>query len=173
MASSRTVNVSPSLSPPLVTSSSLATEGYSGLSMARTRPQTSTPTCTFTSKPTMSYVHPYGSTLPEDGVIGRGYGLISDSKRVTFVVTTSGDLQLIGDGRILWSVNGKNASFVKMQTDGNCCGYTPDGVAMWATQTNGNNHPYNLVCQNDGNLVVYEKGGVPVWASQTGGEIHD
>ncbi|KIK53178.1 hypothetical protein GYMLUDRAFT_250600 [Collybiopsis luxurians FD-317 M1] len=119
----------------------------------------------------MSYVYPYGSTLPENGVIGRGYGLISDSKRVTFVVTTSGNLQLIGDGRTLWSVDGKNGSFVKMQTDGNCCGYTPDGVAMWATQTNGDNHPYALVCQDDGNLVVYSKGGNPVWASQTGGTI--
>ncbi|KAL0567850.1 hypothetical protein V5O48_014145 [Marasmius crinis-equi] len=121
----------------------------------------------------MTYVYTaYFDTLPENGVIGRGYGLQSKSKRVVFNVTNEGNLELIGDGKKLWSVDGKNASFVKMQTDGNCVGYTADGTAIWHSATNGNKHPYNLVCQDDGNLVVYATGGDPVWASQTGGLIH-
>ncbi|KIK53175.1 hypothetical protein GYMLUDRAFT_49506 [Collybiopsis luxurians FD-317 M1] len=118
----------------------------------------------------MSYVYPYRDTLYEEAALGVGYGLQSKSGRVSFVVTASGDLQLIGDGRILWSVNGKRVSFVKMQGDGNCCGYTSTYVPVWATASNGNNHPYTLVCQDDGNLVVYANGN-PVWASQTGGQI--
>ncbi|KAL0069449.1 hypothetical protein AAF712_003475 [Marasmius tenuissimus] len=121
----------------------------------------------------MTYVYTaYFDTLPENGVIGRGYGLQSKSKRVVFNVTNEGNLELIGDGKKLWSFDGKKISFVKMQTDGNCCGYTAEGTPVWATQTNGNNHPYALVCQDDGNLCVYSKGGNPVWASQTGGQIH-
>ncbi|KAG7090342.1 hypothetical protein E1B28_009462 [Marasmius oreades] len=117
-------------------------------------------------------VPPYRSSLPENGAIGRGYSLISDSGRVQFKVDHNGDLVLLGDGKELWSLKGKNAAWVTMQTDGNCCGYTLNSVAMWATHTNGNDHPYYLVCQNDGNLVVYAKGGRPVWATNTGGLIH-
>ncbi|KAF9260774.1 mannose recognizing lectin [Marasmius fiardii PR-910] len=116
----------------------------------------------------MSYVHPYGSTLPEQGVIGRGYGLISDTGRVEFRVTQSGNLELYLDGsRKLWSFDNKNASFVKMQTDGNCVAYQGDGTAVWHTATNGSDHPYALVCQNDGNLVLYAKGGRAVWHTNT------
>ncbi|KAG7100107.1 hypothetical protein E1B28_001887 [Marasmius oreades] len=117
------------------------------------------------------YVAPYGNTLPEHGVIGRGYALISTSGRVEFRVTDEGNLQLIANGKILWCRDGKSASWVTMQSDGNCCGYRSDGTAMWATLTNGCNHPYNLVCQDDGNLVVYAKGNRPVWATDTCGLV--
>ncbi|KAK1221444.1 hypothetical protein PQX77_015751 [Marasmius sp. AFHP31] len=114
----------------------------------------------------------YHDDLPENGVIGRGYGLQSKNQRVQLNLTFEGNLELIGDGRKLWSVDGKDISFVKMQGDGNCVGYKDDATPVWHTATNGSKHPYNLVCQDDGNLVIYEKGGIPVWATNTGGLIH-
>ncbi|KAF9260376.1 hypothetical protein L218DRAFT_587118 [Marasmius fiardii PR-910] len=114
------------------------------------------------------YLHPFGSTLPEDGSIGRGYALISNNKRAEFRVTYNGNLELIVDGKRLWSVDGKNVSYVIMQRDGNCAAYTaPNTAAVWATGTNGNEHPYKLLCQDDGNLVVYAKGSKSVWATNT------
>ncbi|KAF5370405.1 hypothetical protein D9757_013131 [Collybiopsis confluens] len=118
----------------------------------------------------MSFVHPYGDTLPEGAAVGRGYGLISNNGNVSFNVTQDGNLQLIGSsGQTLWSFDDQDVSFVKMQGDGNCVGYTADGTPVWATESNGTDNPYALVCQNDGNLVVYANGGVPVWATDTGG----
>ncbi|KAG7100103.1 hypothetical protein E1B28_001883 [Marasmius oreades] len=122
--------------------------------------------------PCCCYIHTYGSTLPENGILCRGFSLITDSGRVEFRVTTDGNLELLGDGKKLWSVEGQNASYVKMQTDGNCVGYRPDGTVMWQSNTVGNGHLYSLVVQEDGNLVVYAKGGTEaVWDSNTQGRV--
>ncbi|KAJ8085139.1 hypothetical protein AAF712_003455 [Marasmius tenuissimus] len=114
----------------------------------------------------------YRDKLPENGVIGRGYGLQSPNKRVQLNLTFEGNLELIGDGSKLWSVDGKDISFVKMQGDGNCVGYKIDSTPVWATVTNGPKHPYNLICQDDGNLVLYAKDNNPVWATNTNGKIN-
>lgn len=56
-----------------------------------------------------------------------------------------------------------NGSYnLQMQTDGNLVIYL-NGVAQWATNTNGNPGAY-AVMQNDGNLVVYRSGGGAIWA---------
>jgi hypothetical protein len=56
---------------------------------------------------------------------------------------------------------------VQMQGDGNFVLYSKaNGIATWATGTNGNNGA-TLHMQDDGNLVVYTSGNQPIWASWT------
>ncbi|KAJ8085117.1 hypothetical protein AAF712_003437 [Marasmius tenuissimus] len=115
--------------------------------------------------------YPFGDSLPENGILGRGCGLKSQDNLVSFSLTWMGNLVLINEvnGELLWSLRNKGIAYVIMQTDGDCVAYTSDRKAVWATASNGGAHPYRLVCQNDGNLVVY--GSQPYWASQTADKL--
>ncbi|KAK1230609.1 hypothetical protein PQX77_006304 [Marasmius sp. AFHP31] len=115
--------------------------------------------------------YPFGDSLPENGILGRGCGLKSQDNLVSFSLTWMGNLVLINEvnGELLWSIRNKGIAYVIMQTDGNCIAYTSDRKPVWATASNGGAHPYQLVCQNDGNLIVY--GSQPYWASQTADKL--
>ncbi|KIK53157.1 hypothetical protein GYMLUDRAFT_49494 [Collybiopsis luxurians FD-317 M1] len=117
------------------------------------------------------FVYPYHDTLPENGVLGRGYGLSSPSGAVTFGVTETGDLVLAALGTTIWSYTGIDASFVKLETDGNFIAYNAQLVPVWFTNTAGNLPPYIVSCQNDGNLVVYNGDSIPVWDTNTSGQV--
>lgn len=55
-----------------------------------------------------------------------------------------------------------------MQSDGNLVMYTPTGVAVWTSCTQGNPGAF-AVMQTDGNLVVYSASGVPLFQTGTYG----
>ncbi|KAJ4294231.1 hypothetical protein N0V90_007921 [Kalmusia sp. IMI 367209] len=121
----------------------------------------------------MSYniIYPFGDTINEGAQIGRGQGIKSKSGRVVLNVTNSGVIELIGDGKVLWTAQQKApyADFIIMQGDGNFVAYSIK-EPTWASASNGTGHPYCVVVQDDGNLVV-KAGDRPVWSSQTGGAI--
>jgi hypothetical protein len=68
---------------------------------------------------------------------------------------------------VLWAsnTNGRAVEKAAMQADGNFVLYGYDGVAVWATNTEGNPGAW-LILQEGCNLVIY-KGRTPIWATNT------
>ena len=68
----------------------------------------------------------------------------------------------------IWAsgTNGKGASTLIMQGDGNLVLYNGSGNPIWASGTNGKGAS-TLIMQGDGNLVLYNGSGNPIWASGT------
>jgi hypothetical protein len=70
----------------------------------------------------------------------------------------------------LWASNtsGQPAGVCIMQEDGNLVVYTPFGIPIWASATNGSsNINSRLIVQDDGNVVIYNQSGNPIWATNT------
>ena len=108
------------------------------------------------------------------GTIAAGHGLArgeswgSCDDRFELAMQTDGNLVLYSDGVALWAT-GTNGKgdVVVMQPDGNLVLYSDHSRALFASGTAGHAGAH-LQIQDDGNAVVYD-GGKAVWASNTGG----
>jgi hypothetical protein len=96
-----------------------------------------------------------------------GQQLLSPDSWFTLVMQADGNLVLYrnSDRKPLWATGTTGGSRAVMQGDGNLVVYTSFGVAVWASNTAGNDGAI-VQLQNDGNLVIY-KGPTPIWASGT------
>ena len=70
--------------------------------------------------------------------------------------------------KALWASNTKEsqATYAKMQEDGNFVVYTENKTPRWATGTDHNDGAF-LTLQDDGSLVLYSTESKPLWASET------
>jgi subtilase family serine protease len=112
------------------------------------------------------YVRP-GGFLPSGATVTS-----CDGRFELVMQSTDGNLVLYFNGSPLFNfaTNGNSGNFATMQDDGNFVVYSPQGTAVFNTQTGGGAHAGAfLAVQSDGNLVVYDPGLKPLWNSMTGG----
>lgn len=86
----------------------------------------------------------------------------------------NGTLSIYSKGVNIWSTKITTADTPVtsvMQPDGNYVIYNNKGVAIWASNTNGQGTgPYKLTLQDDCNMVLYDITNKPTWTSQTNGK---
>lgn len=135
-----------------------------------------------TTKPTaIGELGTCSTTLRAGTTLSSGQAVTSPNGEYTLAMLTNGTLSWFdGPANSLWaSTQSATApagsqgpgsivagSRLVMQEDGNLVVYTPQGVPIFATGTNGNPGAY-LALQSDGNLVVYSGAGQALWASNT------
>jgi hypothetical protein len=114
----------------------------------------------------LNYVNtklPVGNLLP-------GQQLETANRKFRLVFQSDGNVVLYSPNKALWSsrTNGKSASSLSMQPDGNLVIYNTAGKAIWNTRTNGKGAAF-LQIQQDGNLVLYKTNGGVMWQTNTDG----
>lgn len=99
-----------------------------------------------------------------------GQSIDTADRRYRLLLQGDGNLVLYSPNRATWATgtDGKQASFLAMQLDGNLVLYDKSGRPLWYSRTNGFNH-LRLVAQQDGNVVLYNRLNQPFWHTQTGG----
>lgn len=136
--------------------------------------------------PTPPWNHPAvpsgPTTIKSPYTLGLGQALISPSKHYVAQFQTDGNLVVRNwvTGHADWAsqTNGKGATRLAIQGDGNLVVYAPDGKgglkAVWSSGTalaGSPNRPVYLVQQDDGNLVLrLQSNSAALWSSQ-GGKI--
>lgn len=102
--------------------------------------------------------------------------LTSSSKRFMAIFQQDGNFVVYDNGRPIWAsgTNGRGATRLTFQNDGNLVIYTARTQPLWSSNTWGIYNSTNqntLVMQNDGNLVLYQGGvnflGRAIWATGT------
>lgn len=85
-----------------------------------------------------------------------GQSLLTPDHKYKLVLQRDGNLVIYSQSRAIWAsgTNGKQASQLSMQPDGNLVIYNTQGSALWSSGTS-NNGQSRLVMQQDGNLVIY------------------
>ncbi|TDC21309.1 hypothetical protein E1211_32170, partial [Micromonospora sp. 15K316] len=89
------------------------------------------------------------------------------TNRLTFSLTSDGNLVLSDQGRRVWSAQtgGRGADQLVFQDDGNLVLYSRSMATIWSTRTDGNNGAI-LVLQNDGNVTI-SRNGRTLWQTGT------
>jgi hypothetical protein len=95
-----------------------------------------------------------------------GQSLKSTDGRFTLLFKANGNARLIYKERTLWSsdTEGRAASRMSFQNDGNLVIYQSNGAAIWASNTNNRNGK-SLRLTNDGSLAIYTTDGNIIWSS--------
>ncbi len=127
---------------------------------------------------TPGHFYDFPMSYPSDRRFKHRFELQKDGNLVLYRHAFSGD----ENGQAVWASHtvGSGANRFVVQSDGNMVLYRPDGVAVWASNTQhiNNGAAWNiLLLQGDGNLVMYNyyfnfnQGWytVPVWATGTNG----
>ncbi|MEU6206774.1 hypothetical protein ABZ814_24680 [Micromonospora musae] len=89
------------------------------------------------------------------------------TNRLTFSLTSDGNVVLTDQGRRVWSAQtgGKGADQLVFQDDGNLVLYTRGMATIWSTRTNGHDGAI-FVLQNDGNVTISQNGRT-LWQTGT------
>lgn len=115
------------------------------------------------------------TTANQSFSVGR-FCLASTSGRFIAIFQTDGNFVLYDNGRPIWAsgTNGRGATRLTLQNDGNIVIYNARTQPLWSSNTWGIYNSTNqntLVMQNDGNLVLYQGGvnflGRAIWATGT------
>lgn len=112
----------------------------------------------------LSYIN---TTLP-NGLMYPGQRIDTADRKYSAILQIDGNLVLYKQGIPLWAsgTDGKNVSFLAMQTDGNLVLYDKSYRPLWYTGSS-NTRANRLIMQQDGNLVLYTRDNRPIWASGT------
>jgi hypothetical protein len=96
--------------------------------------------------------------------------IVSINGRFKLVFQADGNLAVHDASNTIWTSRTANtdASFLKMQEDGNLVLYSSNGALRWASDTSGRCKKPYLTLQNDGTLALYahdqDKRGL-IWSS--------
>jgi hypothetical protein len=126
-----------------------------------------------TSPHTLSKDHPIMTSkivLETDQILGKLNEIASFNGRFKLILQDDGNLAVHDAGDTVWASRTErtDASFLKMQGDGNLVLYSPSGSPLWSSDTFGKSSRPYLALQNDGTLAMYahDKQGI-IWSSFT------
>jgi hypothetical protein len=112
-------------------------------------------------------------SLVADSRLYKDQSLHSRNGNYRLTLQADGNLVLrnVPAKKVIWAnaTDGKGATSLRMQTDGNLVQYNASGKAVWATATDGKKGTYVRV-QDDGNVVIYTAEKKAVWATNTWGK---